>query len=223
MNFFSQQETKAFNELEKQVMSSGKVILELNETIDYICAVSCPRRHVRANIALSIIAMQRIAYVLAQHGEQVECINELPSALYVSDLFAQEYPCMATHIRRLFLADLVKMRRLFQDVLDESVKSPKITVLRSLLKPEVPIFGNDGNIKATLYACFVGAGARTVGVEANRETEEYECVVSATDTEDQFFAKLAVQLGLTKCPHVRFIRHKEGNLVQEGGTNKQNC
>ena len=221
MNFFSHDDTNPFDELEKQVMSSGKVIIELSETIDYLRAVSCLKTHFRKKIALSIIAMQRIVFFLAQRGEKVEYINELPSVLYVSALLqpiTQENRCIATHIRRLFLADLVKMQRLFNDVLDESVLSPEMTVLRSLLKPNVVVFGNDGNIEPTLYACFRGANARTIGIQANLVTKQYECVVSATDVEDQFFANLAIQCGLrklTKYPPIRFIKHAEGNLVQE--------
>ena len=199
-----------FNELERQILSTGRALFDIEYIFKCIIEVKNARTHI-INICYSlIIVLKRMKKLLCDND-----FCEILSCDFLPDLLksGEKIPLK---IRKNLVADLRTLYVIITKIISTDDFGDKISNLRDLVKPEFIIYGKDGYYEKNLVEIFSASGFRNLGVTILNNM--YYFSIEATDTEEKFTYKVILECkkkGLTKIPKFIFTYHPGGALIED--------
>jgi len=174
MEYFSINLDDEFNELEKECLSSGKVLETLKTVIDFVQYEPRPKRHMRDLIAKSIITIWRIKKIV-EEVLVVKISNILihvnTSVAFVMDLLGPittGNSCVKKDVRQTLLSDLYGFREFMKAELTSSSSQ-----IINFLHPKVVMFDSCGNLRHDVETRLLRAGANRISVTPQRSLQSH--------------------------------------------------
>lgn len=156
MEYFSTNEDDEFNELEKECLSSGKVLETLKTVIDFVQYEPRPKRHMRDLIAKSIITIWRIntkiPNILIHVNTSVDFVMDLLGPTTAKNSYVKK------DVRQALLSDLHRFRKFMKELASSSSQ------IIDFFRPKVIMFDSCGNLRREVEARLLQAGANRISV-----------------------------------------------------------
>ena len=174
MEYFSTNLDDEFNELEKECLSSGKVLETLKTVIDFVQYEPRPKRHMRDLIAKSIITIWRIKKIVEEvsvvkiSNILIHVNTSVAFAMDLLDPITKGNSYVKTKDRQTLLSDLHGFREFMKAELTSS--SSQIT---NFLRPKVAMFDSCGNLRRDVEAHLLRAGANRISVTPQRSLQSH--------------------------------------------------
>lgn len=174
MEYFSTNLDDEFNELEKECLSSGKVLETLKTVIDFVQYEPRPKRHMRDLIAKSIITIWRIKKIVKE-----VLVVKIPNILidvntsvaFAMDLLGpitKDNSFVKKDVRQTLLSDLHGFREFMKAELTSNSG-----LMIEFLRPKVAIFDLCGKLRRDVETHLQQAGANRISVTPQRSLQSH--------------------------------------------------
>lgn len=182
MEYFSTNPDDEFNELEKECLSSGKVLETLKTVIDFVQYEPRPKRHMRDLIAKSIITIWRIKRLeegLEVKRDKLNKVLQIPNILihvntsfsFAMDLLnpiTKDNSYVKKKVRQTLLSDL----HVFREFMKAELTSSSSQII-NCLRPKVAMFDLCGNLLRVVETHLQQAGANRISVTPQRSLQSH--------------------------------------------------
>jgi hypothetical protein len=163
MEFLSLDPDAELIELDKECLSSGKILNDLKNVIRFLQSDPRPRRHIRNAIAASIFAMQRINNAAAP-GAPVFIVKSSQLAQRMKDAITPTNSYFLEDERRLIIADLCNFYHAIKNVVENQVHNDMTEKLRFLITPQHVVFDSKGSLSPEIVSNLCRAGAKNIAI-----------------------------------------------------------
>lgn len=157
MEYFSINLGDEFNELEKECLSSGKVLETLEKAIEFVQYEPRPRRHMRDLIAQSIIIIWRINTKIQSNPIHVNTSVDFALELLGPITAVNSY--LKKDVRQTLMSDLHGFRDFMKGYLASSS-----SLIMDFLRPKVVMFDSYGSLRRDVEVLLEKAGANRISV-----------------------------------------------------------